>query len=189
MADTCGAKTRSGGKCQKAPLAGKKRCRLHGGLSTGNPSAAGNSSAMKHGFYSDALQPEERSLWERVEIGTIDDEIRLMKIKLHRMVRLSGSQDVADLIDSALEVTQKQGEVFDHKLKKHVPYSKLEITAAAPQYAELIIKALDMIRKLELARAQLKAAGGSGGGDGDDMDRDDTVILRPDEPIPEKPVV
>ena len=30
---TCNAKTRSGGSCQKHPLVGKVRCRLHGGLS------------------------------------------------------------------------------------------------------------------------------------------------------------
>jgi hypothetical protein len=30
---TCNAKTRSGGSCQKPPLQGKTRCRLHGGLS------------------------------------------------------------------------------------------------------------------------------------------------------------
>ena len=30
---TCGAKTRSSGTCQKPPLNGKLRCRLHGGLS------------------------------------------------------------------------------------------------------------------------------------------------------------
>ncbi|AWW46753.1 hypothetical protein DPM18_07995 [Polynucleobacter paneuropaeus] len=29
----CNAKTRSGTLCQKPPLAGKIRCRLHGGLS------------------------------------------------------------------------------------------------------------------------------------------------------------
>jgi hypothetical protein len=30
---TCGAKTRSGNPCQKPPLQGKARCRLHGGAS------------------------------------------------------------------------------------------------------------------------------------------------------------
>ena len=30
---TCGAKTRSGKPCQKPPLLGRKRCRLHGGMS------------------------------------------------------------------------------------------------------------------------------------------------------------
>ncbi len=29
----CGAKTRNGSPCQKPPLLGKTRCRLHGGLS------------------------------------------------------------------------------------------------------------------------------------------------------------
>ncbi len=29
----CGAKTRVGSPCQKPPLQGKERCRLHGGLS------------------------------------------------------------------------------------------------------------------------------------------------------------
>ena len=30
---TCGAKTRSGNPCQKPPLLGRNRCRLHGGMS------------------------------------------------------------------------------------------------------------------------------------------------------------
>lgn len=29
----CGARTRSGNPCQKPPLQGRNRCRLHGGLS------------------------------------------------------------------------------------------------------------------------------------------------------------
>lgn len=187
MPNECGAKTRAGGRC-KAPAMKNGRCRVHGGTSTGNPKAEGNKSALKHGFYSDALQPEERVLWERVEVGSLDDEIRLMKIKLHRLVRMSGSQDVAELVDSALEVANKRGMEYSHATQSMVPYDKLEIKVAAPQYADLIIKALDQIRKLELARAQMKAAGGGGEG-GDDIERDDTVILRPDEPTPKKPVL
>jgi len=37
----CGAKTRSGLACRKLKLNGKKRCRLHGGLSTGPKTDAG----------------------------------------------------------------------------------------------------------------------------------------------------
>ena len=33
--DPCSARTRSGGECQNRPLPGKRRCRFHGGLSTG----------------------------------------------------------------------------------------------------------------------------------------------------------
>jgi hypothetical protein len=124
---------------------------MHGGSSTGAPK--GNTNATKHGFYSDALQPDERALWERVEVGGLDDEIRLMRVKLHRLVRLSGSADVAELVDSALEVAKKRGEDM-----RGMPFDRTEIKVAAPRYAELIFQALDQIRKLELARAQLAEA-------------------------------
>jgi hypothetical protein len=156
MADaTCGAKTRAGGKCRKAPISGKKRCRLHGGLSTGAKRQNTAANAVKHGFYSDALRPDERVLWARVQIGSVDDEIRLMKIKLHRLVKLSGNAEVAALVDAAIEVTRKQGDEFDHELKQTVPYDKIELKAKAARYGDLIIQALDEIRKLELARLQM----------------------------------
>jgi hypothetical protein len=121
---------------------------MHGGKSTGAPE---NTNAVTHGFYSDALQPAERVLWERVTPGNIDDEIRLMRVKLHRLVKLSGSQDVADLIDSALEVARKQGD--DPRLG---PFDRSEIKVKAPQYADLILSAVAEIRKLELQRLQMK---------------------------------
>jgi hypothetical protein len=37
----CGARTRKGSPCQCKPMPGKRRCRLHGGLSTGARSEAG----------------------------------------------------------------------------------------------------------------------------------------------------
>ncbi len=150
MAKPCGAKTRAGGTC-KAPAMANGRCRVHGGASTGpkRPNSAKN--ALKHGFYSDALLPEEKALWERVQIGNIDDEIRLLRVKLHRLVLLSGSADVADLVDSALEVARKQGD--DPKLG---PFDRTEIKVKAPQYADLILIAVGEIRKLELQRLQMQ---------------------------------
>ena len=38
----CGAKTRAGAACQSPPVAGRKRCRLHGGLSPGAPRGSRN---------------------------------------------------------------------------------------------------------------------------------------------------
>lgn len=153
MADTCGAKTRNGGKCKRAPMA-NGRCRLHGGLSTGNPKAAGNTSAIKHGFYSDALFDDgERELYSIATIGNLDDEIRLAKVKLFRYVKASGSTTMQEMVDGALEVIQKQGTDM-----RDIPYDKRELKAAAPNYADLIIRTLDLIRKLELAASQLKSA-------------------------------
>ena len=39
----CGAKTRSGRPCQARVVPGKRRCRMHGGLSTGPRTAKGRS--------------------------------------------------------------------------------------------------------------------------------------------------
>lgn len=149
MANECGAKTRAGGGCRK-PAMLNGRCRLHGGLSTGPKVPNSASNAIKHGFYSDALQPEERQLWDRVEIGTLDDEIRLMKVKLHRLVRLSGSSDVADIIDAAFAVAVKHD--THPKLGE---FDKREIKVKAATYADLICQCIDQIRKLELGRKEL----------------------------------
>ena len=47
----CGAKTRSGAPCQAPAVAGKKRCRMHGGAK-GSGAPKGNQNALKHGMYS-----------------------------------------------------------------------------------------------------------------------------------------
>ncbi|APR40017.1 HGGxSTG domain-containing protein [Paraburkholderia sp. SOS3] len=157
MAKTCGAKTRSGTPCKRAPMEGKRRCKLHGGASTGpkKPNTATN--ALKHGFYSDALLPEERKLYKRVEVGSLDDELRLARVKLHRFVKLSGSLELMDVVDGALEIVRKTGMAYNHATKDMEPYDKREIKAAAPDYADLIIRQIDLIRKLELARHDLMA--------------------------------
>lgn len=148
----CGAKTRSGQPCRNRAME-NGRCRMHGGKSTGAP--AENTNAVKHGFYSDALLPDERKLYERAEVGSLDDEIRLARVKLFRYVRLAGSTDLLDMVDGALEVIHKTGQQYDPVEKEYGPFDKKEIKAAAPDYADLIIRQIDLIRKLELARADL----------------------------------
>lgn len=46
----CGAKTRKGTPCQAPAVAGKARCRMHGGAS-GSGAPKGNQNALKHGMY------------------------------------------------------------------------------------------------------------------------------------------
>jgi hypothetical protein len=38
----CGARTKTGMPCQRPPIPGRKRCRLHGGLSPGAPKGREN---------------------------------------------------------------------------------------------------------------------------------------------------
>ena len=46
----CGAKTRKGTQCQAPAVAGKLRCRMHGGAA-GSGAPKGNSNALKHGLH------------------------------------------------------------------------------------------------------------------------------------------
>ena len=54
----CEAKTRKGTACQKPPLTGKARCRLHGGLSTGPKTPEGKArSRLRIGSTDGGLGP------------------------------------------------------------------------------------------------------------------------------------
>lgn len=46
----CGAKTRKGTPCQAPAVAGKARCRMHGGAE-GSGAPKGNQSALRHGYH------------------------------------------------------------------------------------------------------------------------------------------
>ena len=73
----CGAKTRSGARCAKFPMEGKRRCRLHGGLSTGPKTAEGraaiSSANTKHGRYKNW---RERRAKEKYYLGEIKRVMR-----------------------------------------------------------------------------------------------------------------
>ena len=60
----CGAKNRHGLPCRAPALKGKRRCRLHGGLSTGPKTAEGRErirkAKTKHGRYSAATKAHRR---------------------------------------------------------------------------------------------------------------------------------
>ncbi len=52
----CGAKTRSDKPCRSPAVAGKKRCRMHGGA-PGSGAPKGNHNALKHGMFTrDAIE-------------------------------------------------------------------------------------------------------------------------------------
>lgn len=67
-APRCGAKTRRGTVCQQAALRGKRRCRHHGGLSTGPRTPEGRAriaaAATRHGNRSKEAEEHRRALRE-----------------------------------------------------------------------------------------------------------------------------
>lgn len=66
-APRCGAKTRTGGSCQCPAIRDRKRCRLHGGRSTGAPKGSDNGNYKDGTFTAEAI--EERQ-WLRSMVRT-----------------------------------------------------------------------------------------------------------------------
>ena len=83
----CDARTRSGGLCRKYPIKRKRRCRLHGGLSTGPRTAEGRAriaaAQFKHGRYVNwrERRAKEKGYYQKIrlvmaqarEAGLIED--------------------------------------------------------------------------------------------------------------------
>ena len=51
----CGARTRAGAPCQRLAIRGRKRCRLHGGLSPGAPRGPKNGNFKSGDWTADAI--------------------------------------------------------------------------------------------------------------------------------------
>ena len=88
----CGAKKRNGEACQKPPIKGKKRCRLHGG-NAGAP--AGNKNSAKHNIYSQFMTEDEIEFSQQSELHSIDSELKLCKVQLARALKAKQAQDDA----------------------------------------------------------------------------------------------
>lgn len=79
----CGAKTRSGEPCKRHAVPGSSRCKLHGGKSSGPPK--GSKNAAKPGsIYSQFLTEDENDMLSSIELGRVDDELRLTRVRLMR---------------------------------------------------------------------------------------------------------
>jgi hypothetical protein len=65
-APRCGALTRAGTACQRPALRGRKRCRLHGGLSPGAPRGRKNGNFRNGNWIAEAIE-ERRWLHSLVQ--------------------------------------------------------------------------------------------------------------------------
>ena len=76
QASRCGARTRAGTSCRRAPVRGRNRCRLHGGLSPGAPRGTQNGNYTNGEWTAEAIE-ERRWLRSLVrtfaKTGQIDD--------------------------------------------------------------------------------------------------------------------
>ncbi|MDB5966479.1 MAG: hypothetical protein JWQ72_2979 [Polaromonas sp.] len=148
MAESCGAKTRSGGPCKTAPMQ-NGRCRMHGGATPKT-----NQNAVTHGIYRKLLTPEEQLDYDGLELGKVDDELRLMRIRLARAL---AAEHAAAGMAELEEITVNIGggpNVADESRKSRVR-----------DYCKLIDATTARIESLE--RTRMLLVDGEGGGNED----------------------
>lgn len=137
MARLCGAKTRSGETCKNGAMA-NGRCRMHGGKTPQT-----NQNAVKPGsLYSKHLTDEEQALFDAIELGSLDDEIRLTKIRLARALAQENEKGGTLELDSAVK-RQGGGQQV----------AKAEVHTKARDYASIIDRLTARIASLEARRA------------------------------------
>lgn len=88
----CGASKRSNGEpCKRHAVPGSSRCKLHGGKSSGPKEQRGNKNAARPGsIYSQFLTEEEQADFNAAQLDQIDDELRLTKVLLGRVLLATG---------------------------------------------------------------------------------------------------
>lgn len=154
----CGAQNRSGKPCQKRPLLGRTRCRLHGGI-TKTKGVSYN--ATPGSIYSRFLLPEELAAHDTLDLGNVDAELRLVRIRLTRaleMERRDLSGDLEPELESRIERDGGgKGTVY---AERH--FRKIDYRAA-------INACLARIESLEKTRMELSKGGTSADGVADQL--------------------
>jgi hypothetical protein len=164
---TCDAKTRAGGKCQRpagwgTDHPGEGRCKLHGGCVPGGP--PGNKKSVRHGIYSQGLHESEREAWENIEVGSIDDEIKVLKIQLRRAViaqrlheeyqkRLAQGKDDDEVVRELAEIAEISRE---YGQGAQGPVDVRKIVRRVRNYREDINRLCGQIAKLEKTNKEIK---------------------------------
>lgn len=158
----CGARNKAGQPCQKPPLKGKTRCRLHGGLTP----KGRHTGPLTHGLYSAALTEAEAAAWDAVPLGDVDAEIRMCKVWLARAFELDNA-----ISQAPASVTNKAGMTISEIRQSSQGHGDAKATATdvitrRPDTALRINMLLGRIASLEKTRAELIAAQAEHG-DGD----------------------
>ncbi len=116
MDTRCGAKKRDGSLCQKYPIQGRTRCRLHGGATP----AGILSHAFIHGKYCKALPAHLRARYADSETGSAllshTDDIRLLDVRLQT---LAGAlvEDDDEVWEKILDTAETRSKLVQAEVK------------------------------------------------------------------------
>lgn len=149
----CGAKTRGGEPCKRHAVPGSSRCKLHGGGSA--KANKGNKHAAKPGsIYSQFLTDEENDMLASIELGKVDDELRLTRIRLMRALARENEHGNTLEADSEkrepVEIDGKPVEADGN------PVEKVTITTKVRDYVGLIDRLTARIESLERTKEDLE---------------------------------
>lgn len=170
--ERCGAKRKNGKPCRQYPMRGKTRCRLHGGLSTGPPK--NNKNSWKYGIYAQGIKDEEKELYEQIKVGTLDDDIKIIKLQLARAVKAQKEFEESVAAGNADKLAYEPHEIKAKSHTKNVTseldgkpgYERTEtikdkeVTKKHPDYRKIIFQLSGRIAKLELTRSAIMTEGG-----------------------------
>lgn len=144
--DICGAKTRNGKPCQKAPVSGRKRCHLHGGKQP----RGSDSPNFKHGLYSKYAGESLKEVLSQLEdvssedLINPDNEIKLMQALIIKAKALKDGVDelndldtISRVIDRLISAKQRSQAIMIEQ-NRLVPASDIEIFLSWME--ELLIK-------------------------------------------------
>ena len=198
----CGAKKRDGQLCKAMAMANGK-CRLHGGKSI--PAKKNNKHAVKAGsYYSKYMTAEEQAMLDGLELGTIDNEIGLLRIRLMRA--LDAEQKQAALVgDEVMQIEERKdsipalingvridgADLVEERVFKRKDWS-IEIRWLTDKIATLEVKR-EQLNALQLnnkrATLDLEQAEKIINGTTDKGSKQSEYMLKPDEETPANPVI
>lgn len=150
------------------------RCKLHGGKSTGpkNPNpAAAVAARTTMGIYERFLSEDDQTIYREAEIGSVENELRLVRVRLARTVKArkmwedhlaAGTGEMSETTDGAKMFTHVET-VDDESVTKDgdvVPTTKK--TFRLPDFDKIEQACLARIESLEKTRKELLKVGDDG---------------------------
>ena len=147
----CGASKRGNGEpCKRHAIPGSSLCKLHGGKSSGPKEQRGNKNAAKPGsIYSQFLTDDENDLLAGIELGRVDDELRLTRIRLMRALARENEFGNTLEVDSAKE---EPIQIYG----KETALTSITTTSKVRDYSGLIDRLTARVESLERTKEDLE---------------------------------
>ena len=147
----CGASKRGNGEpCKRHAIPGSSRCKLHGGKSSGPKEQRGNKNAAKPGsIYSRFLTDEENDMLASIELGRVDDELRLTRVRLMRALARENE------FGNTLEVESEKEEPILIS-GKETSLTSITTTSKVRDYSSLIDRLTARVESLERTKEDLE---------------------------------